>query len=68
MDKFLVSLFTNKGFGFHIEVGVSPMLDVIIQRVVFLLTNNRSHSSRYLSNQHFTSKSQTSQDLESKSK
>jgi hypothetical protein len=31
--KFLVSLFTNKGFGFPIEVGVSIMLDVITQRI-----------------------------------
>jgi hypothetical protein len=33
--KFLVSLFTKKGFGFPLDVGVPTMLDVIIQRNEF---------------------------------
>jgi hypothetical protein len=47
--KFIVSLFTNKGFGFPLEVGVPTMLDVITQCIEFLLTNDRYHPMIYQS-------------------
>ena len=34
-EKFLVSLFTNKEFGFPLEVGVPTMLDVITECIEF---------------------------------